>query len=400
MDQLTFQVLCRKMGETCQPGLQGFPIRVEGWAGTPDKAQIVASSDIQLQFSPSETPMKLTNGVMSPHGTNTFFMGGVQYTVATLLYSEPTQQGIASFSGTVLGEFQIWGTTSTAIGLGSTSLACLLIPVYQTPAGSFAGTKIANILQGKAGKLTECIPQGQGADIIRYSTCIETDQKSSITIQVAYWTNGAPITQDQVKGLPQKKTPAGIPKLSNYKVLSSFTQLADQGQTKSSRQYNIKETMTIPYPSVITLNVNSREFQTSFRLLKSFQSAASSPATRDTGAYKCIAIDRQKDIQGGKLLIDPSTGERMDTNLKRANEQGTEDIPIATVDVGDIFLKICIVLGIILGITMLAAFVYFLNTFLMKPKEIGLTDFTPTQSGTGSWFDTLGDWFKTVTLQK
>ena len=399
MDQLTFQVLCRKMGETCQPGLQGFPIRVEGWAGTPDKAQIVASSDIQLQFSPSETPMKLTNGVMSPHGTNTFFMGGVQYTVATLLYSEPTQQGIASFSGTVIGEFQIWGSTSTAIGLGGTSIACLLIPVYQTPAGSFAGTKLANILQGKAGKLVDCIPQGQGADVIRYSTCIETDQKSSITIQVAYWTNGAPVTQEQVKPLPQQKAPAGIPKLSNYKVLSSFTQLADQAQTKSNRQYLMNGPMLKPYPSVITVNTNSREFQTTFRLLQSFQIGPSS-ASRDTGAYKCIAIDRQKDIQGGKLLIDPSTGERMDQNLKRANEQGTEDTPVATVDIGDIFLKICIVLGIILGITVLAAFVYFLNTILMKPKEIGLTDFTPNQSGTGSWFDTLGDWFKTVTLQK
>lgn len=388
------------MADTCQPGLQGFPIRVEGWIGFPDKAQIVAPSDIQLQLSPSETPMKLQNGGMSPHGTNTFFMGGIQYTVATILYSQPTQQGIASFSGTVIGEFQIWGTTTTAIGLGSTSLACLLIPVYQTPAGSFAGTKLVNILQGKAGKLAECIPQGQGADILRYSTCIETDQKSSITIQVAYWTNGAPVTQEQVKVLPQQKAPAGIPKLSNYKVLSSFTQLADEARTKSNRQYTMNGSMLRPYPSVITVNTNSREFQTSFRLLQSFQIGPSSSTNRNTGAYKCIAIDRQKDIQGGKLLIDPVNGERMDENLKRANEQGTEDIPVATLDVGDIFLKICMILGIILGITILAGFVYFLNTFLMKPKEIGLTDFTPNQTGTGSWFDTVGDWFKTITFQK
>ncbi len=386
------------MADTCQPGNQGFPIRVEGWIGTPDKAQIVAPSDIQLQFSPSETPMKVTNGVMTPHGTNTLFMGGIQYTVATILFSEPTQQGIASFSGTVLGEFQIWGSTSTAIGLGATSLACLLVPVYQIPAGSFAGTKLANLLQGKAGKLVECIPQGQGADILRYSTCIETDKQSTLTIQVAYWTNGAPMTQEQAKILPTK-APAGIPNLSNYKVLSSFTQLADQAQTKSNRQYIMNGPMLRPYPSVITINANSQEFQRTFRLIQAF-TASSSSNSRDTGAYKCIAIDRQKDIQGGKLLIDPKTGERMDENLTRANQQGTEDVPVATLDVGDIFLKICIVLGILLGITVLAAFVYFLNTFLMKPKEIGLTDYTPGQSGTGSWFDTFGDWFKTVTLQK
>ena len=150
----------------------------------------------------------------------------------------------------------------------------------------------------------------------------------------------------------------------------------------------------------ITVNTNSRDFQTTFRLIQSFQIGSSSPTNRDTGAYKCIAIDRQKDIEGGKLLIDPATGERMDENLKRAGEQGTEDVPVATLDVGDIFLKICIILGIILGITILAGFVDFLNTFLMKPKEIGLTDFTPNQSGTGSWFDTAGDWFKTVTFQK
>ncbi len=387
------------MADTCQPGNQGFPIRVEGWIGTPDKSQIIATSDIQLQFSPSETPMKVENGVLQPHGTNTFFMGGIQYTVATILYAEPTQQGIASFSGTVLGEFQIWGSTTTAIGLGTTSVACLLIPIIQTPAGSFAGTKLANLLQGKAGKLVDCIPQGDGADIVRYSTCIETDKRSSITIQVAYWTNGAAVTQDQVRVLPQKKAPAGIPKLAEYKVLSSFEQLADEARTKSRRQYTMNGPMLRPYPSVITVNANSREFQTSFRLIRSF-SVGPSSSSRDTSAYKCIAIDREKDIRDGKLLIDPKTGERMDENLKRADEQGTEDKPEATVDVGDIFLKICIVLGILLGIAVLAAFVYFINTFLMKPKEIGLTDFTPDQSGKGSWFDTAGEWFKTVTFQK
>jgi hypothetical protein len=387
------------MADTCQPGLQGFPIRVEGWVGTPDKSQIIATSDIQLQFSPSETPMKVENGILQPHGTNTFFMGGIQYTVATILYAEPTQQGIASFSGTVLGEFQIWGSTTTAIGLGTTSVACLLIPIIQTPAGSFTGTKLANLLQGKAGKLVDCIPQGEGADIVRYSTCIETDKRSSITIQVAYWTNAAAVTQDQVRSLPQKKAPAGIPKLAEYKVLSSFTQLADEARTKSQRQYTMNGPMLRPYPSVITVNANSREFQTSFRLIQSF-SVGPSTSSRDIGAYKCIAIDRQKDIQGGKLLIDPKTGERMDENLKRADEQGTEDVPEATLDVGDIFLKICIVLGILLGITVLAAFVYFINTFLMKPKEIGLTDYTPGQSGKGSWFDTAGEWFKTITFQK
>ena len=399
MDQLTFQVLCRKMGEICQPGLQGFPIRVEGWIGYPDKATIVAPSDIQLQFSPSETPMKLTNGFMTPHGTNTFFMGGIQYSIASLPYSEPTQQGIASFSGTVLGELQIWGTTASAGGLGGTSLACLIIPIYQTPAGSFAGSKITNILQGRAGKLIDCIPQGQGADVIRYSTCIETDQRSSITIQVAYWTNGAPVTQEQVRSLPQQKTPAGIPKLSNYKVLSSFEQLADEAQTKSQRQYTMNGPMMRPYPSVATVNTNSREFQTTFRLIQSFQNKEG-PTVRDTSAYKCIAIDRQKDIQDGKLMIDLATGERMDENLKRAGEESTEDKPEATADIGAIFLKICIILGILLGISVLVAFMYFLNTMLMKPKEIGLTDFTPKQTGTGSWFDTVGDWLKTVTLQK
>lgn len=388
------------MTDTCQPGLQGFPIRVEGWIGYPDKAQIIAPSDIQLQFSPSETPMKLQKGVMSPHGTNTFFMGGIQYTIATILYSEPSQRGIASFSGTVLGEFQIWGSTATAIGLGATSLACLLIPIFQIPAGSLAGTKITNILQGKAGKVADCIPQGQGADVIRYSTCIETDKQSTITIQVAYWTNGAPVTQTQVRSLPQQKAPAGIPNLSNYKVLSSFEQLADGAQTKTRRQYTMNGQMLRPYPSVITVSTNSREFQTSFRLISSFQIQTSSATNRNTGAYKCIAIDRQKDIQDGQLLIDPKSGERMDETIKRVDQQSTEDVPVATLDIGDIFLKICIILGIILGITVLAAFVYFLNTFLMKPKEIGLTDFTPNQSGTGSWFDTFGEWFKTVTFQK
>ena len=45
-----------------------------------------------------------------------------------------------------------------------------------------------------------------------------------------------------------------------------------------------------------------------------------------------------------------------------------------------------------------ALFAYYLINHAACRKL--LTDFTPKQTGTGSWFDTVGDWFKTVTLQK
>jgi hypothetical protein len=44
-----------------------------------------------------------------PHGSNTFFMGGLQYKVYIVRVSGPKQEGLKSFSGDPRAELQIWG---------------------------------------------------------------------------------------------------------------------------------------------------------------------------------------------------------------------------------------------------------------------------------------------------
>jgi hypothetical protein len=66
----------------CLPGFQGFPIQVTGWQSIADKEDYIVPSDISLQFSPENLPIKRNDdGSFILNGSHTFFMGGTQYFV-------------------------------------------------------------------------------------------------------------------------------------------------------------------------------------------------------------------------------------------------------------------------------------------------------------------------------
>ncbi len=375
------------MGDTCLPGLQGFPVQITGWSGLTDIASITAPNDIQLQFSPAEVPMSFDRqtGVLTTNGTSTFFTGGTHYNLRVIRLSQPKQEGLGNFSGTPVAEFQIWGTPTATSVAAKSDLAVIVIPVIQKPTENAAGQAITDAVTGNAVNLIRTIPEGQGVDVVKYTTCVETNSSKTVNISVAYWSGAAAITQDMARRIAPAGTtlaPPGIPDILGFKLLSSFTQYNDEARTKGNRVYNQEAGINQPYTSMVTLSATSPEFQNGFRLIRNFDQKKVS--SRDTSAYKCIAIDRGRDIKNGQLMIDPKTGERMDKEIERANENDNATLSVepGTIGAGDIWIKVCIVIGVILGVTVLAGLIYGIHHLFFEKKYLGYAPTVGTSVGT------------------
>jgi hypothetical protein len=360
---------------SCLPGLQGFPIQVIGWSGFLEQSSILTPNDIHLQFSPSNTPMVYTKdtGELSTSGTSSFFMGGTNYTVRMVRICAPKQDGIASFSGLPIAEFHIWGVP-TGSTIQKADIAVLIVPIIQTSIGSEAGTAIMEALSGSHVELVNTIPHGKGVDVLKYSTCLETQSKSTITIAVAYWTTGAAVTQQLLQQAKFKSISLkafGIPNILGFKVLTSFSILDDEKRSKIDRRYQVKDEMLQSYSTSIALNVSSPEFKNGFRLIKDY--THKKKVINQTKNFKCIAIDRSRDIKNGSLLVDPATGRRLDDEVAEARDQ-EQEVGSAGPSAGTIWIQICIILGTILGFSVLAGLIVFLATYFFTRKSNQLGD--------------------------
>jgi len=376
------------MGDSCLPGFQGFPIQVTGWSGLEDKTAIETPNDISLQFSPTNTPSfyNKDSGILDVQGTNTFFTGGTQYLIRTVRVSAVKQEGIASMSQTtILFEFQLWGTP-VKNSLAKADVALLCIPIVKKPQETPAGEAILRMLAGETIDISDTIPRGKGADIVKYNTCIETNDKDkkTITIAVAYWTNGAACTQQRINkwstrmGLSNSSfvekdfVPAGIPDIFGFQVLTSFTLTDDEFRTKTNRAYKTIKGMLQPYSTLVPIGAGTSEFKTGFRLIKNFDIAKK--VKLETDAYKCIAIDRGRDIKGGKLLVDPATGRRLDEELLDAETGQSLDtkVEINPEERLAMFKRICIIIGYILGGCLLAILLSFFFSWMLNRKSQNL----------------------------
>jgi hypothetical protein len=363
-----------RMGDTCLPGLQGFPVQITGWSGFTDRVSIVVPNDIQLQFSPGNSPRQLnTNtGEITQHGNSTFFMNGIQFSVRQIRICKPKQEGLASRSGNPIAEFQIWGFPVGTVK-SILELAVLIIPVFLNPTESEFGKSIVSMITGKSASLESTIPSGNGADILKYTTCIETNTNTTVKISVAYWTNGANIIQEMFKQFPANLPPAGIPDIFGFRVLSSFVQFADEKRTKGQRQYSDIQSILQPYTNSISLSTNSPEFRSAFRLIQNFE-IKRGKALQDTSAYKCVAIDRSRDIKDGKLLIDPASGRRLDEEVQEVETQEAEVMGKVepSTSARSIWMTVCIVLGVILGLGILFGLIYMISVHIFTRKSLEL----------------------------
>lgn len=354
---------------TCTAGLQGFPIQVSGLNSlTVDaKQQLETPNDIELQFSPSESPIQYdqATGLFSYHGENTFFLGGTQYNLRVLRLCKPKQEGLTTFSGPIRAELQFWGTPS-ATATASNQLAVLILPVTVLQTNSAAGASFQALISGNAVRLTGLFPTGQ---IVRYVTCLETQLPTTVNLSVAYWSNGIVITEDTAKKIPPALKLNGIPNLLNLNFLTVFEQVADG--SKINRRYEESDGVKQTYTKQFT--ATAPEIQQGFRLI--LNSNVSRSQRVDTSEqqklsnYKCVTIDKKRDIQNGKLVINPLTGRPFEKELEEQEAEQSAELQPAILGANTIFIRVCIAIGVIIGIGLLAALLVYGGRLFIKPED-------------------------------
>jgi hypothetical protein len=324
----------------CLPGLQGFPIQVSGWSSIIDKSTYMIPSDISFQFSPTKLPMSYMNGFFNINGTHTFFIGGSQYFVKAIRLCKAKQEGL-SFNA--IAEFHIWGfPTATSTNMNSISL--ISIPINQGPVNTAEGDSFVDLLSNRPVQLDKLIPSGPDVNIVRYSTCVETNI-NNVNIVIAYWEGGIKLDIDSLKKMPTLQD-FGVPTMSNFKLLSSYV-ISSSGKT--NRIYTERSSVQQCYPG--TLTATNNDFKNGFRYIKGFVQQVDS-RSQDPSAYKCVNIDPSRDIKNGKILIDPSSGKRL-SEVEDAQAENNANIP--SISPKDILENIAITIGTILGIVLLLA---------------------------------------------
>jgi hypothetical protein len=298
--------------------------------------------------------MAYSNGFFNINGTHTFFIGGSQYFVKAIRLCSPKQEGLST--STPIAEFHIWGFP-TATSSNQKSISLISIPIFQYNTNTAEGDKFVDLLTNRPVELNKLVPMGQDINVIRYSSCVETNN-STINIITAYWEDGIKLDADSLKKLP-KLEEFGVPTLSNFKLLSSYV-ISETGKT--NRVYTEKNNVQQAYPG--NISATNSDFKNSFRYIKGFIQQVDS-RSQDPSAYKCVNIDPSRDIKNGKILIDPNTGKR----LSEIEDDKYEDKNKANISPTDILETLAIILGTILGIILLIVlFKYLIFPLFVESK--------------------------------
>lgn len=383
----------RMSGEVCLPGLQGFPVQVTGWSGYQNRSEITMTNDIELQFSPAEVPVYYNNniGYLFFNGQNSFYLGGTQYYVQAVRFARPKQEGISNMSTAPFAELSIWGRPNQN-AQPKADLGVLIIPVFERGSESKAGEALYNVLTSQAVKFSNIVPIGVDANVVRYMTCCETDDGKSRKIDVAYWTTGASMNQDMVRkivmnqpnrnenGFYEAISPWGIPNIIGVRFLTLYQETT---AGKENREYKDERGNLRSY-QVAPLSVTSPEFKNGFRYILNFEPKAKS--SMELNAYKCIPIDRQRDIKHGKLLVDPATGRRFDEEVNAAAAEDDTDTGDGG-STGKLWIMIATGIGVLIGISGLAAILVVISQWLFTRKA---ADLPPTPEGVAQLASALG----------
>ena len=339
----------------CNPGLQGLPIQVTGWAGFQDRNSLIVPNDIHIQLAPKGQPLSST----------TFFVNGTQYFIAEYRFSKPKQEDIKNFSKEPFAELHFWGKPS-ATALNKDTIALFCIPVYESYKKSNSQEKYE-----QSSFPLDLLPEGDTVQIIKYSTCVE-NKKGSTNINVCYWSTGLAVDAGFYKSIANQIGEYGVPKsvLDDQLLLSSYEQYADERKTKGRRVYKELTTLSVPYFSSVLLSTASPEFQKGFRLIKGFKIQQVNSAGNDINNFKCIRINRQKDIKDGRLLIDPKTGK----SLREENDDADAEVNASLQTDTDqnsksTFIFVLVIVGIIVGLCGLALLIYVIQ-LLFSTREV------------------------------
>jgi hypothetical protein len=203
-----------------------------------------------------------------------------------------------------LAELHFWGASSKKDTYG-----LLIVPIFRNPYNSSVFADYSNAVNnGEPLNLSKLFPQEE--KVLRYATCVETVGGGPKTIHVAQWVRGLgfPLTE----ALASKQAPYGIPAslVLGAKLADSYN---DTGGKKTIGAGQILKGVCLTYST--SIQADSADYDTRFRIMVYSTKKQGSGSGHSTKDYKCMAIDRSKAIQNGRLVIDPATGENLDSTL-------------------------------------------------------------------------------------
>jgi hypothetical protein len=287
------------------------------------KESIKRYNDVFLQFK--DTPSNWTYNadgtftVTNVLNNDTFFIGATQFLVKSIRLSKPCHAGYTLDGQTLIGELQIWGTPTSG-GAQQSDAGVLAFPIIRATKSNTAGDIFHNIYKSRKGILNDIFYK-DNLQLLRYTTCISvrSTEASTKSVSVAYFLPGLLLTQTQINILPSVNAlkEKGIPQIifPNTQIYTSINN--DNTIVYGAPTNNI---FNVYVASIISANTDT--FKSSFFYVTDFKKGA--PSKKDdlyTNTFRCMNIDRNQDIIEGKIYVDPSTGQRMDAELKAAEEE-------------------------------------------------------------------------------
>jgi len=379
----------------CLPGNSGFPINI---SGINNDIQINKQpNDIRLQFPPKTIyTFNQSTYFYDVPGSHTFFIGATQYNLSVIQGCKPSNTGIEL--KTPNGEIRFWGIP-TANSASNTDRGVLIIPTYYDRDSSTNDTtkKLLDFFQGREVSLANIIPSNQ--KVIRYTTCVEIKSNEAIpikniTIAVAHWRQGIGIPlQDYI---PSPNSIVSSPSIPRQITLGfpTYSRMDEVGTpAKKTVQDTLKdENHSVPY--VTTISASSSNFAQRFSELV-YEAPRGTGSTVQT-EYKCIALDRNRDIVKGKIVIDPMTGKRLDKTLaeEAADNAALDNNSESAISPDDLANYAVIVFGSIGGTILLAIVLYWLRRFFTRQTQTELVEAaaaaaTLAQAPAVEWVDLL-----------
>lgn len=355
----------------CLLGNRGFPITVDSfWSSLSANTLRDEPCDIKLQFQPKIRASfdKDTKNFFLP-GSHSFFIGGSQYSLYAIRISEKVNH-VFDYSN-IIAELHFWGRPYPNSKTNA-DLAVLIIPIYTSSSNNSAGKEFLNLLNPNTDtNLSNLIPAGH---FLRYETCTEveydprwTNKKEiyNFKISVGYAFNAIETTRANINTI---SGPFGIP-LDTLNYMTPYSTVTEVG-ANAERTLSLPRkigSIGVPYSSKIL--ASSQEFKTRFN--RTYYKPPDPKKQEGPQDYKCIAIDRQKDIVNGRIIVDPKTGKRLKQSLEEDDEEekAMDAVPEPTIKGQDIEYWMTIILGTIGGTVLLALVLWGLRKAITKPTE-------------------------------
>ena len=325
-------------------------------------------NDIKLNFTPTTiSPIRDGSGRYDIQGSQSFNLGGSQYMLYTMRLCQSFPNGI-EYDSRPIAELHLWGRPSLSTTPNSSAeIAVLIIPVYSASSSTNEAVNFLNIINNGPGDLRKIFPQN--TEVFRYNTCVEfpdgSNRITNKTIGVAYWRKGMGLA-GQIPRFPI----FGIPiELTSNKPVYSIVSEVGAGATRTLSGSTIaSDSVSKPYTT--NISVSSTDFSNRFSYCI-FIIEKSVSETNGPTQYKCMAIDRQKDIVNGQIIVDPKTGKKLADSLQEdENVQAELDaMPTPTISGGNIEENLIITFGVLGGTILLALLVWFISTYITKKNS-------------------------------